>query len=319
MIKLTEVTRCYGQAQALKNVSFEVHRGEIVGFLGPNGAGKTTTMKIITGFLAPTRGSVDVDGFDVVEDSLEVRRRIGYLPENSPVYPDMRVDDYLSFVGRIRGLSGTALASRLKESIQLTGLDRVVTQDISTLSKGYRQRVGLAQALIHDPPILILDEPTTGLDPNQIVDIRSMIKEIGREKTVILSSHILSEVEATADRVIIISKGELVADGAPDELEKRFRQARVLLTVELPRASNGQDKRIEEAKAKLSTISGADLVAFREIDPLHFQASLSSPDDDEGLRRMLFSLAVEAGWILLEMKRESHGLEALFQNLTREA
>ncbi|MEM9985151.1 MAG: ATP-binding cassette domain-containing protein, partial [Bacteroidota bacterium] len=212
MVAIDSLTKRYGPQLAINSLSFEAKQGEILGFLGPNGAGKSTTMKILTGFLTPTSGTAHVDGFEVQAEPLRVRERVGYLPEHNPLYLDMHVHEFLYFVGRIYRLSRSHLKERIPQLITQTGLTREQHKKISALSKGYRQRVGLCQALIHNPQVLILDEPTTGLDPNQIVDIRGLIREVGRDKTVIFSSHILSEVEAIADRVIIIDRGKIVAD-----------------------------------------------------------------------------------------------------------
>jgi len=312
MIALENVTRQYGSAVALKGISFEIPRGQIVGFLGPNGAGKTTTMKIITGFISPTSGTVTIDGQDVLEHSLEIRRKIGYLPENAPVYQEMRVDEYLTFVGRVRGIAGSQLGARKAEVIRLTGLEKVVHSDIHTLSKGYRQRVGLAQALIHDPQILILDEPTSGLDPNQIVEIRDVIKRIGAEKTVMLSTHILSEVEATTDRVIIISGGQIVADGTTADLQARQKAAHVKGLLE----AHAEPGVIETRLQQLTGVLGATATAG-DGENL-FKINLETDgQDDRSLRRALFALAVSEQWVLLELSRSEQSLEAIFQTLTR--
>src|SRR5947207_12534994 len=221
MIEVEGLTKNYGLTRAVDKVSFSVRRGEVLGFLGPNGAGKSTTMKILTCFLAPTAGRAMVAGHDVFDDSLEVRKRIGYLPEDTPIYRDMTVVEYLQFAAAMRGMERDKVGGRIKEIGGRCGLSNVAGKLVGELSKGYRQRLGLAQAMLHDPDILILDEPTSGLDPNQIVEIRQLIKELGQEKTVILSTHILPEVQATCSRVVIISDGRLVADGRPDDLVAR--------------------------------------------------------------------------------------------------
>jgi len=221
MIQVENLTKNYGTNCAVDQVSFNVHKGEVLGFLGPNGAGKSTTMKILTCFLAPTQGSAKVAGFDVFDQSLEVRRRVGYLPEDTPLYRDMTVLEHLDFAASMHGMKGDRVQARIKEIGGRCGLVEVAGKLVGELSKGYRQRVGLAQAMLHDPDILILDEPTGGLDPNQIAEIRTLIKEVGKEKTVILSTHILPEVQATCSRMLIISGGKLVADGTPDELRAR--------------------------------------------------------------------------------------------------
>ena len=220
-IVVDRLTKTYGDFLALDDISFEVQPGEIVGFLGPNGAGKSTTMKILTCFMAATEGTARVAGFDVHRDSAEVRKRVGYLPENVPLYDEMLVYDYLKFISEVRGVAQSEREARIDEVVERTGLEAVIHREISELSKGYRQRVGLAQAIIHHPDVLILDEPTTGLDPNQIIEIRDVIKEIGEEKTVIFSTHILQEIAAVCDRIVIINRGKLVADGTLEHLQQK--------------------------------------------------------------------------------------------------
>lgn len=222
MIEIKNLTKKFGQSLVLDNINFSVAKGEILGFLGPNGAGKSTTMKIITSFWTPTSGQVLVHGLDTAENSLLTRKNIGYLPETVPLYEEMRVFEYLRFIAEIRGLDKAEIKNRIKEVVLTCGLSKVLRKPIEELSKGFRQRVGLAQAIMHRPDILILDEPTTGLDPNQIVEIRDLIKTIGREKTVIFSTHILSEVSATCDRVIIINNGRIVGQGSPAELHEKY-------------------------------------------------------------------------------------------------
>lgn len=230
-IRIQHLTKLYGAQKAVNDISFDVKPGEIMGFLGPNGAGKSTTMKITTGYLSATSGSVEVCGFDVAKQSMEVRRSIGYLPEHNPLYTDMYIKEFLRFVGALYGLKGEKLRQRVSEMIEICGLGLEQNKKIGQLSKGYRQRVGLAQALIHNPPVLILDEATTGLDPNQILEIRTLIKSVGKEKTVLFSSHIMQEVEAICDRAVIINRGQVVAnrtladlrnEGKP--LEEVFRE-----------------------------------------------------------------------------------------------
>ncbi len=222
MIEVRDLRKNYGSFAALSGVSFDVRRGEILGFLGPNGAGKTTAMKIMTGFILPTSGSVKIDGLDVIEDSLEVRRRIGYLPEHTPLYPDLTVLEYLDFCAKLRALPSWRAKSRIDAVIEMCSLGVKRKSPIRTLSKGFRQRVGIAQALLHEPDVLILDEPTVGLDPNQVVPIREIIRDVGRERTVILCSHILPEVEAVSARVVIIAEGLIVGDGSPRDLAERL-------------------------------------------------------------------------------------------------
>lgn len=224
-IAVRNLVKMYGDTAAIDDISFDVKTGEILGFLGPNGAGKTTTMKIITCYMPPSSGSVEVDGMNTAEQSLDVRRKIGYLPEMNPLYLDMNVLDYLEYSAQLHGLRGGAVQHRIKEMVHACGLEDVRHKDIGEMSKGYRQRVGLAQSMIHDPEVLILDEPTSGLDPNQIAEIRALIKQLGRAKTVILSTHILSEVQATCDRVLIIHEGKIVANGSPAQLQQEFQGA----------------------------------------------------------------------------------------------
>ena len=221
-ISVKNLTKKFGEQMAVDDISFEVKTGEILGFLGPNGAGKTTTMKIITCYMPPTAGIVEIDGFDIFHHSMEVRKKIGYLPEMNPLYHDMNVLDYLEYSAQLHGLRGPAAHQRIREMVHVCGLESVRHKDIGEMSKGFRQRVGLAQAMIHEPDVLILDEPTSGLDPNQIVEIRNLIKHLGRAKTVILSTHILTEVQATCDRVLIINDGRIVADGSPELLQQEF-------------------------------------------------------------------------------------------------
>ncbi|WP_428654844.1 ATP-binding cassette domain-containing protein [Runella sp.] len=227
-IRIQHLTKVYGHQKAVNDVSFDVNRGEIVGFLGPNGAGKSTTMKITTCYLSATSGQVEVNGFDVAKHSMEVRRSIGYLPEHNPLYTDMYIKEFLRFVGALYNLKGETLTKRVSEMIDICGLGVEQRKKIGQLSKGYRQRVGLAQALIHNPPVLILDEATTGLDPNQIVEIRTLIKTVGKEKTVLFSSHIMQEVEAICDRVVIINRGQVVADRRLEDLQNEGKPLEVV-------------------------------------------------------------------------------------------
>lgn len=306
MIQVENLTKRYGPTVAVDDLTFTVKTGEILGFLGPNGAGKTTTMKVLTCFMPPSAGTVKIDGLDVFEQSLEVRRKIGYLPESAPLYTEMNVIEYLSFVAGLRGMGKSRLKSQLEAMIGLCGLSGVTKKEIGELSKGYRQRVGLAQAMIHDPELLILDEPTSGLDPNQIVEIRNLIRRMGEEKTVILSTHILPEVQATCDRVLIISRGKLVADGAPNELTGQFRSDE---TVEL--AVTGPTA--EELQVVLGKIPG---VAWLEVrDGAEITAKLTAERSID-LREAVFRAVVDSGWTLLELHREKTSLEQVFRQLT---
>jgi len=312
VIEVESLEKRYGEHAALGGVSFEVQRGEVVGFLGPNGAGKTTTMKILTGYISPSGGRATVAGHDVVTAPEQVRARLGYLPEAAPVYPEMRVEDYLEFVGRVRGLGRSERASAVARAMERTGLSPRARQTIGTLSKGYRQRVGLAQAILHEPDLLILDEPTSGLDPNQISDIRALIRELGQKKTVLLSTHILSEVQATCDRVLILHQGRLVADGPTAEVtaQERSELTHVVFGpggVTLPREA------VCEAVRAIPGVSDARVVATAESDPGEAPLLVKAPGD---VRRELFQLAVDRGLVLLELRRERRDLEEVFRSLT---
>jgi ABC-2 type transport system ATP-binding protein len=309
-IRTDRLTKQYGPTRAVSDVSFDVPRGQVLGFLGPNGAGKSTTMKMLTCYLTPTAGRAEVAGFDVYSQSLEVRRRIGYLPEDTPLYKDMTVLEYLEYVARLRRVPTAEVRPRIKRFGETTGILDVVGKLIGELSRGYRQRVGLTQAMLHEPEILVLDEPTSGLDPNQIVEIRALIKELGREKTVILSTHILPEVQATCDRVVIISDGRLVADGRPDDLVAREKSNRFRLVLE-----DGPAR--DAVRAKLAAIVG---VASVETPPgeTGTQVFLLASESGADLRRELFRCAVDNGWPLLELDRREASLEEVFGRLTRE-
>jgi ABC-2 type transport system ATP-binding protein len=309
MIEVDNLTKEYGAFRAVDQVSFKVHRGEVLGFLGPNGAGKSTTMKILTCFLAPTAGRAQVAGCDVFDQSLAVRQHVGYLPEDTPLYKDMTVLEHLEFAANMHGMSGDRVHSRIKEIGGRCGLSDVAGKLVGELSKGYRQRVGLAQAMLHDPDILILDEPTSGLDPNQIAEIRALIKEVGKEKTVILSTHILPEVQATCSRMLIISGGKLVADGTPDELRAREKATSYRLVVE---ANGTAADAVKEKLAALSGVSKCQKVAGE--DGAHtFNIDGAATSD---LRKSLYRVAVDNKWPLLELTREAASLEDVFRNLT---
>jgi len=301
-IIVQEVTRRYGDQKALDNVSFTINTGEIVGFLGPNGAGKSTMMKIITGYIPPTTGRVLVNDIDVAENSIAVRERIGYLPEHNPLYHDMYVKEYLRFISRVYKL-GINAKERIREIIELTGLTTEQHKKIGALSKGYRQRVGLAQALIHDPEILILDEPTSGLDPNQIVDIRNLISEAGKHKTVMLSTHIMQEVEAVCDRIIIIDKGRLKADDRKEEIYSRLEKQVNTLLVEF-------DIAVEEEL--LLNIPNVTLVRWVS----NHRYLLESPALED-IRPFVFRFAVDKGYTVLSMQLQKRSLEEVFRQFTR--
>ncbi|MDD5719296.1 MAG: ATP-binding cassette domain-containing protein [Candidatus Krumholzibacteria bacterium] len=311
MIEVRDVTKRFGNTVALDQVSFEVARGKILGFLGPNGAGKSTAMKIITTFLAPDGGQVKVDGIDVLEQPLAVRRRIGYLPENVPLYHDMNVDEYLTFVGQARGLDGAKLRERLAWCVEACGLRTEYKKRIQELSKGYRQRTGLAQALIHDPDILILDEPTSGLDPLQIIGIRKLIASLAGQKTVIFSTHILQEVSPVTERVVIINEGRIVADGRIQELtQQAMGDNRVFVTLRRPAAE------VEQALRDLPSVSR--LRYLGEVDGKGSRFELRAPFQQD-LAGAVAELAGRRGWPLAELHESHYSLEDTFIELTRAA
>jgi ABC-2 type transport system ATP-binding protein len=305
MINVQNLVKHYGEVKAVDGISFTIRKGEVTGLLGPNGAGKTTTLRILTCYLQPTSGMVSIDDYLVDENPIEIKKRIGYLPESAPLYPDMMVYDFLQFIADIREIND---AERITDVAIQCGITEVMHKNINELSKGYKQRVGLAQAILHDPEILILDEPTNGLDPNQIIEIRDLIKELGREKTVILSTHILQEVEATCSRVIIIDKGAIVADDLTSELK----------------SAKGKDIRInilaggasfDQLQAALRTIPGINNVnhIHDEGNLCHIQVITGSDID---ARPAIFNCIKDNGWVLYEMNREYRSLEHVFRELT---
>ncbi len=302
------ITKTYGGQKALDDLSFEVKTGEILGFLGPNGAGKTTTMKAITCYITPNNGDITVGGKSVLQNPDEVKQNIGYLPENNPLYLEMPIMDYLSFIGELQGVKKNDLKSQVEKMVRICGLGDEKHKKIGELSKGYRQRVGLAQALIHEPEVLILDEPTTGLDPNQIIEIRELIKEIGKEKTVILSSHILAEVEATCDRVLIINKGKIVADGTPKELRNKA-QGKEILKV----AIEGGDR--NDVYSALNQLSETEVVSFAEGSQSTYEVE-SLPQVSSC--KAIFDLCASKGWYLTQLTPVEKNLEDIFRDLTQE-
>jgi ABC-2 type transport system ATP-binding protein len=315
MISVEHLTKRYGPTLAVSDVSFEVRKGEILGFLGPNGAGKTTTMRVITGYLSPSEGNVNVAGFNVVDDPLEVKKRTGYLPELPPVYPDMTVSEYLAFVARIKGVPRAELGRRIEEVSEKCAISDVQRKEIGKLSKGYRQRVGLAQALIHNPDVLILDEPTAGLDPKQIIETRELIKALAGQHTIVLSTHILPEVSKTCERVVVINAGKVVAEGTPDELTRRLQgYETVLVTAEGPEG---------DIKSRLERIAGVNLVEHRDlIQPqvgvesrVTFEVHAEKGND---VRAELARAVVESSWKLYELKTSGMSLEDIFLKLTHE-
>ncbi|MDX9702128.1 MAG: ATP-binding cassette domain-containing protein [Candidatus Auribacterota bacterium] len=308
MIEVKNLTKHYGITVAVKDVSFSVKKGEVLGFLGPNGAGKTTTMKIITCFMPPTAGTVEVGGSDILEDPLSVREKIGYLPENTPLYSDMTVESYLNFIAEVRRIHPRDRRERVNRMIETCSLKGVLKKDIGALSKGFKQRVGLAQAMIHDPKILILDEPTSGLDPNQIIEIRKLIKELGKEKTIILSTHILPEVSATCDRVIIINDGQLVASGTPEELQNRAAGESVIYTTVKADAA-----KVQTVFTSLGWVKKCS-VESKQGERARFK--LLATQDVSDPTEQLYDIAVKNGWMLSELYRETLSLEDIFLKLT---
>ena len=306
MITLSNVTKSFGPTVAVNDVSFNVDRGEVVGFLGPNGAGKSTTMRLITTYLEPESGAVLVDGTDVRLDPVAARRRIGYLPENNPLYTDMLVSEYLSFIGDLRGVRTNGPGSALDDAVQATGVAEVFYRPIGELSKGYKQRLGLAAAILHRPDYLILDEPTEGLDPNQRQQIRKLVREVGKEHTVLLSTHVLPEVEETCQRIIVIHEGKIVADGSTAELLTRARGTRSVV-VDIEGAG---------VEAAISTLPGIEEVAdSQERDGRTRLVLAVSPGPDP--RPEIFKLAKDNEWVLWELYEEAGSLQDLFGQLTR--
>ncbi len=309
MIKIENLSKSFGTVEAVKDVSFVVNDGEILGFLGPNGAGKTTTIRTITSYLAPTKGNVYINDLNVNDNPDEIRKQIGYLAEHNPLYDEMVVYDFLEFVANIRQIPAVDFKARLKDVTELCGLKKVIYRPIKELSKGFRQRVGLAQAIIHDPKILILDEPTTGLDPNQIVEIRGLIKALGKEKTVIISSHILQEIQATADRTIIINNGEIVADGTVEELMSSFK-GHTMLELELKNAN-------KEDIHNLTSINEDIIIDSVLENKNNIISKLEYPNNIDP-REEIFNYALDKNWKILEMTRHKVSLEDIFRTLTVE-
>ncbi len=312
MITVQGLTKRYARTVAVDHISFEVQKGQIVGFLGPNGAGKTTTMRILTCFLPPSEGTANVAGFDVLENPMEVKKRIGYLPETPPLYPEMEVREYLTFVGKLKGMSGQSLVARVNEVGERCAVADVQSKLIGKLSKGYRQRVGLAQAIIHNPDVLILDEPTAGLDPKQIIETRELIRSLAGNHTILLSTHILPEVEQTCEQVIIINQGKLVATDSVHNLENRARGAEsVLLEIE------GRDGALDPKtiQSRLERISGVSRVVFKDARNNRSSFEVESLKD-RVIRGDLARAVVEAGWNLNELRPTAMSLEEIFLQLT---
>lgn len=311
MIQVEHLTKYYGTTRGIEDLNFQVSKGEVLGFLGPNGAGKTTTMKILTCYQPPTSGTAKIFGHDILEDPLEVRKKIGYLPEKNPLYTDMTVREYLNFVGELKSIDVGKLKQRVNYSIERCGLENVQRRTIGKLSKGYQQRVGIAQAIIGDPELLILDEPTIGLDPRQIIDIRELIKDLGKERTVILSSHILPEVSQVCNRIVVINQGRLVAVDTPDNLRSRLKKTSVI-TIKIHESPESQN-----AKGIVESIEGVILVNEKEsTDDVKVLTVESDPDKD--LRYEIAKALINENVPLLEIFSEELSLEDIFLKLVTE-
>lgn len=311
-IKVENLTKYYGEQLAVDNISFEIKTGEIVGFLGPNGAGKSTTLKMITTYLSPTEGKISVDGIDADADPIGIRRKIGYLPEQNPLYNDMNVIDYLIYAARLQSVPKSSISKAVEKMIKVCGLEEVKHKDIGELSKGFKQRVGLAQAMIHEPEVLLLDEPTSGLDPNQIVEIRKLIKDLGKQKTLMLSTHILQEVQAVCDRVIIIDKGILRADASPQSLQKDAQTQLILkLTIKVNNKYNQETIKNEFEKIKNVDNVKCNVNKDNNLWMLDIQSSKGTD-----VREDVFKKVVSAGFELVELKQEEASLEDAFRKLT---
>ncbi|MEP7273102.1 MAG: ATP-binding cassette domain-containing protein [Acidobacteriota bacterium] len=310
MIEVEHLTKSYGQSRAVSDISFKVERGEILGFLGPNGAGKTTTMRILTGYLPATSGTVRVAGFDVSEQSIDVRRHIGYLPETPPLYPEMSVRSYLEFVARIKGVPAVDIARRVDESLKLATIEDRANELIKRLSRGYRQRVGIAQAIVHNPDVVILDEPTVGLDPKQIIEVRKLIKGLAKDHTVILSTHILPEVSMTCDRVVIINKGRIVAVDTPENLTNQVKGGeRVHLEV------RGDSDRLRSIVESIEGIERVEIAQGADGAPV--SATVES-ERGKDLRSRIAAAIINGGLELVELRGVSLSLEEIFLQLTTE-
>ena len=309
MIKVQDLSKNYGDVQAVKSINFEIDDGEIVGFLGENGAGKTTTLKMLTGYLVPTAGNVEINDLNINDSALEIQKQIGYLPELNPLYPEMSVYEYLEFIARVRNITGKKFREALTRVVDRCGLQGVVHKQVSSCSKGYKQRIGLAGSMIHDPKILILDEPVTGLDPNQIVEIRELIKSLGKEKLVLMSSHILQEIQATVDRIMIIHQGEIVANGTNEELMSSFK-GNTLLNLEV---RNANDNTLNDLSVAFPNMDVAKVEQKKDYHLIQLEY-----DQEVDPREDLFNYAVSSGWVILKMTPITTDLEDVFRKLTME-
>ena len=309
MIKVQDLSKNYGDVQAVKSINFEIDDGEIVGFLGENGAGKTTTLKMLTGYLVPTAGNVEINDLNINDSALEIQKQIGYLPELNPLYPEMSVYEYLEFIARVRNITGKKFREALTRVVDRCGLQGVVHKQVSSCSKGYKQRIGLAGSMIHDPKILILDEPVTGLDPNQIVEIRELIKSLGKEKLVLMSSHILQEIQATVDRIMIIHQGEIVANGTNEELMSSFK-GNTLLNLEVRNANDNTLNDLSVAFPNMDVTKVEQKKDYHLIQ-LEYEQEVDPRED-------LFNYAVSSGWVILKMTPTTTDLEDVFRKLTME-
>ena len=311
MIHVENLTKYYNRLCAVDQINFDIQKGEILGLLGPNGAGKTTTLRMLTGYLQPSSGSINIKGLSIDKHVLEIKKLLGYLPESAPLYHDMLVFDYLKYVAAIREIDSEQKLPRIRQLADLCGINEVMSQPIGELSKGYKQRVGLAHAMMNDPEVLIFDEPTSGLDPNQIVEIRKIIKEIGKEKTIILSTHILSEAEATCDRIVIINQGQIVADGSTENLKQSLSSKNIMHLC----LQNADFKNVE---ANLNALDGVESVTkIRETDSeLDVSVTCQSAGD---LRPDVYRKIKETDWILLDFHQETQTLENIFRELTKES
>lgn len=307
MIQVSQLTKRFGDTLAVNNLSFSVSKGEVLGFLGPNGAGKSTTMKMISGFIAPDAGNVTIESIDIEKNPIKAKSRLGYLPEGIPLYGDMPVHSFLAFVGRIRGLRSSELTERIASVVDDVRLGDVLTESIASLSKGYKRRVGIAQAMLHDPPVLVLDEPTDGLDPNQKDQVRYLINNISRDKAIILSTHILDEVEAVCSRVIVINKGEIVVDSDPHTLAARsdhHNTVRLKLT----------DANVEDASNQLKSIEGVRAVQYRELDDSYEIV----PTDGQPIVQSVWQTVASNGWTVSTISEQGGRLDDVFRQLTRD-